>query len=302
MDQSANISYSLADRHTPISPTINIDKQDFTIDEQTKSYVKLHNPTLCILTPCYGGTTFVNYTICLINTLSVFQKLGFNIKVEFCKNDSLVTRARNNLIAKALTDKTITHLMFIDSDITWDPIDILKLVLSEKTLCGGIYPLKQYNWTKLTTGSTNPVQSMILRKQSSQLNNTFTDEQMIQYNLLQYNTNFLEATLKIEKNMTRVKHLATGFMMIHRSVVECMIKSYSSTKYTDDIGFLHGAENDFAYALFDTGVVNGHFYSEDWMFCDRWSKLGGSIWADVSINLTHIGVEEYNGSFIASVL
>ena len=71
--------------------------------------------------------------------------------------------------------------------------------------------------------------------------------------------------------------------------------SYSSTKYTDDNGFL-------SYALFDGGVVNGKYLSEDWMFCDRWKKIGGSLWIDVSINLTHTGIEDFQGSLISSLL
>ena len=75
----------------------------------------------------------------LMRTMEFFRKLGIVLKVEFCKNDSLVSRARNNLIARAMSDKTATHFMFIDNDITWEPNDILKLLLSEKELVGGIY-------------------------------------------------------------------------------------------------------------------------------------------------------------------
>jgi hypothetical protein len=81
-----------------------------------------------------------------------------------------------------------------------------------------------------------------------------------------------------------------------------MAKAYPSTKYTDDVGFLMPNENKWAYALFDCGVEDDHYYSEDWLFCHRWSKMGGNIYLDVSINLKHSGMEDYNGSFIASVI
>ena len=90
--------------------------------------------------------------------------------------------------------------------------------------------------------------------------------------------------------------------MFERSVIENMSMAYPLTKYVDDVGFLSGKENDFAYALFDCGVEDGHYYSEDWMFCHRWSKLGGSIWVEVSINLSHTGVETYKGCYIASII
>ena len=119
---------------------------------------------------------------------------------------------------------------------------------------------------------------------------------------MRYNINYLETVLKIEKNLARVRHLATGFMMFKREVIEKMSKAFPSTKYVDDVSFLQPHENEFAYALFDCGVEDGHYFSEDWLFCHRWTKMGGSIWIDVTINLTHTGIEDYNGSYLASIL
>ena len=285
---------------------LTVENQTSSFEQTVKDYVKQNAPKMCILTPCYGGMTFVNYTICLVNTLNMFRALDFPVQVEFCKNDSLISRARNNLVAKAMTDPTITHIMFIDNDITWSPIDILKLVLSDRAICGGFYPLKNYNWKSLVSkdsANTNPIQTMLLRKQASQFRDVISDEDMIQYNLLTYNANWLDGgALKIDNNMTAVKHLATGFMLIQRQTIAKMSAEYPATKYTDDVGYLTGAENDSAYALFDCGVEDGHYMSEDWMFCSRWRKMGGEIFGDVTINLTHTGVEEFKGSFIASVI
>ena len=63
--------------------------------------------------------------------------------------------------------------------------------------------------------------------------------------------------------MVKVRHVATGFMMIQRNVIENMMIAYPSTKYTDDIGFLTEDENKFAYALFDCCVEDGHHLPED---------------------------------------
>jgi hypothetical protein len=90
--------------------------------------------------------------------------------------------------------------------------------------------------------------------------------------------------------------------MIQRGLIEKMAKAFPSTKYVDDVHFLLPHENNWAYGLFDTGCEEGHYYSEDWMFCSRWSKMGGDIFIDVSINLNHFGCSEYRGSFISSIL
>jgi hypothetical protein len=49
-------------------------------------------------------------------------------------------------------------------------------------------------------------------------------------------------------------------------------------------------------------VLEGHYFSEDWMFCERWRKIGGEVFADISIDLTHTGQEDFKGSLIASLI
>jgi hypothetical protein len=272
------------------------------ISQKIKEYVEKNKPYLCILTPCYGSVCYVNYVRCLMHTCNLLESLNIKVCVEFCKNDSLVSRARNNLIAKAMSNQDVTHILFIDSDITWDAMDVVKLIISDKGLVGGSYPLKRYFWNNIIDNPETSIKKMIDRKNNSQLKDMISNEQMVQYNLVNYNLNYLDSYLTIDNNLTKVKHIATGFMMIKRNTITQMSKAYPQTKYTDDVGFLIGSENDYAYALFDCGVEEGHYFSEDWLFCHRWMKMGGNIYLDVSINLTHTGLEDFKGSYIASII
>jgi len=275
--------------------------QNVPLDEKIRTYVAENSPQVVILTPCFASLCYVNFVSCLMNTIELFRQFNVPLKIEFCRNDSLVSRARNNLIARAMSNLKTTHFMFIDNDISWDPLDILKLMVCDKQIVGGIYPLKNYNWEKLTNSPT-AVQDLLEKKKNSKFSSLIDDESMIQFNLLKYNVNYLSNTLNIEKNLTKVKHIATGFMMIQRNVIEKMFQSFPSTKYVDDVNFLKPEENKYAYALFDCGVEEGHYFSEDWLFCHRWTNMGGSIWADVSINLNHTGIEDYRGCYLSSIL
>jgi hypothetical protein len=206
-----------------------------------------------------------------------------------------------------MSDPQTTHVLFIDNDITWNPFDILKLIIADKPIVGGAYPLKNYNWDKFLNKDgdfdATEMQSCIDKKNEHHiLNNIIDDKNMIQYNLLRYNINYLSNSLEIYGNLTKVRHLATGFMMIQRGVFDKMMKAFPSTKYVDDVNFLRGDENNYAYALFDCGVEDGHYFSEDWLFCKRWSKMGGDVWLDVSINLMHTGIEDYKGCYVASII
>jgi hypothetical protein len=206
-----------------------------------------------------------------------------------------------------MTDKDATHFLFIDNDITWDPVDIIKLIIADKDLVGGVYPLKNYDWNKLIKDNANPynsnvIQALLKKKNSSQLAGLVSDSEMVQHNLLRYNINYLGQYLEINNNLAKVKHLATGFMMIKRKTLKNMMAAFPSTKYVDDVNFLKPEENAMAYALFDCGVEDGHYYSEDWLFCDRWTKMGGDIYVDVSINLTHTGIEDYRGCYVSTII
>ena len=305
---SNNIKYDIIDDFNGSS---NETKEETSSPFQIalKNYLLNNKPVVYILTPCFASLCYVNYVHCLMNTIEIFRKYNIELIIEFCRNDSLVSRARNNLVARAMSNPRMTHIMFIDNDISWDPNDILKLLISDKNLVGGIYPLKNYNWQDLikdrkdpTDINPNMVQKWIDKKNNSQFKDCISDENTIQFNLLRYNVNYLNNNLSIEKNLAKVKHLATGFMMIKRNVIEKMSIAFPSTKYVDDVNFLRPEENKFAYALFDCGVEEGHYFSEDWLFCHRWSKMGGTIWIDVSISLTHTGIEDYRGCYIASMV
>jgi hypothetical protein len=284
-----------------------IKKSDFSLEDKIREYVIKNNPKLYILTPCFASLCYVNYVDCVLKTVDLFKQLNFPLVIEFCKNDSLVSRARNNLIAKAMSDPNATHFLFIDNDITWNPFDILKLIIADKPIVGGAYPLKNYNWDKMTNreGKFDPSQMKTWVDKKNEhplLSNIIDDKSIIQFNMVRYNINYLSNSLEITGNLAKVKHLATGFMMIHRGVFEKMMKAFPSTKYVDDVNFLQEHENKYAYALFDCGVEDGHYFSEDWMFCKRWSKMGGDIWLDVSVNLIHTGIEDYRGCYVASII
>ena len=266
------------------------------------TYASQYHPSIVILTPCYGGQCFVNYVTCLMNTFNLFNRLNIPIHVEFCKNDSLVSRARNNLIAKAMAHENATHFLFIDSDITWNPYDVLKLLISNKELVGGVYPIKNYDWNKLANEEKNIIGEWLKHKRETPLDKIMGDAEYIQARLLRYNINYMSNTLTVHNNLTQVRHLATGFMMIKRDVIHKMSQAFPSTKYVDDVGFLTNEENKYAFALFDCGVEEGHYLSEDWMFCSRWEKMGGETFVDISIKLIHSGMQDYKGAYVASIM
>ena len=249
-----------------------------------------------VLTPCYGGLCHVNYVLQIMETKELLNKLGIEVTLVLMKNESLIQRGRNNLIAKAMADPNMTHVFFIDSDITWKPVDVLKLILADKEVVGGIYPLKKYHWDKLFGEEMKKIQE----NHKKSYNQSISEIDFIKQNLLKYNLNYLPNS-KIANNIMEVSTLATGFMMIKRTCIEKMMINFKNAKYTDDCNALTEAENKYAYALFDCGIINDHYYSEDWMFCHRWREMGNHVYADVTIDLWHSGQEDYAGRLLSSL-
>ena len=159
MDSTDNdgIKYEVVDADAPPPQAQKVETQDQSQFERTISdYVSKNKPNICILTPCYGSVCFVDFVSCLMSTIECLKHYKIDSQIIFCKSDSLVTRARNNLVAKALSKKEVTHIIFIDNDISWDPMSIIKLLIADKPVVGGVYPLKHYFWNKLLKDDSNP--------------------------------------------------------------------------------------------------------------------------------------------------
>ncbi len=278
---------------------MSINSESVSYDTVIKKYLETNKPVVHILTPCYGSSCFVNYVSCIMATKELFALYKIPLFINFCKNDSLITRARNNLVAKAMNNPDMTHILFIDNDITWDPIDILKLLIADKDLVGGIYPYKNFDWKKLQ--EPNAIENILNKKNNTFFKNT-DDDRMIQHSILNYNLNYKTKNIEVANNLIEVRHIATGFMLIKRTVIEQLSTVYPDTKYVDDINYLNKDEERFAYALFDCAVIEKHYFSEDWLFCHRWSQINGKIYTDISINLQHTGLQDYDGSLLASLI
>ena len=206
--------------------------------------------------PCYGGmvseptmTSFLRFTL-------IAQQVGLHWSLDTMVNESLVTRARNNLMAKMMTNKDATHFMFIDADIRFQPESILQMLACDKDVIGGLYPKKAL-----------PINYVIN----------------------------LKPQVTVQGDIYTVDTMGTGFLLFKRNVYERLIQAHPETKYVDDIG-LGKQYEPMMYAIFDTVIDHrGHYLSEDWTFCRRWQALGGDIWAHSKVLLNHSGHYEFTG-------
>jgi hypothetical protein len=276
---------------------VSISTEEF--NKKVEDYVLRVKPHLVIMIPTYGFMCNVDFVICLMNTIHLMKRFNIQTVVEFCKNDSLIVRARNNLVAKAMARKETTHMFFVDSDIVWNAYDILKLLCADIEIIGGIYPKKKYNFEKMMLPD---FPKCFLDKKKESILKDMDDLTYLKCKLVESNLNFISSSLEVKNNICEVRHIATGFMMMKREPIEELQKANPDSKYEDDCGFLKQEEQIQAYALFNTAVYEGHLMSEDWFFSDLCKKLNKKVYVDISINLCHVGVEYFEGSLLASLI
>jgi hypothetical protein len=234
--------------------------------------------------PCYDQQLTEPFVMSLIKTVVGFKDIGLKFSMSTL-SDSLISRARNQLVAKFMANKEFTHLMFIDVDLSFSPDDILKMLWHDKDIVTGAYPIKDINWTKVKMAAINGVDDDKLSEKSTRF--------------VVNPVSGPDKTIAVENGAISVYDAGTGFMMIKREVFEKMFEKYPHLHYNDDTGLLVGDEKKYSYALFNSYVDDdGRFLSEDYGFCRYWQKMGGTIWTDPSIELGHLGRMKYNGRLI----
>lgn len=93
-------------------------------------------PLIC--TPAYGGNLTVEYVTSLMRVWPAIQQRGGDI---YFRQDSHIDRARNDCVAYFLAGD-FSHLVFIDADIGFSPLEFARLVNADCPIVGGVYPIK----------------------------------------------------------------------------------------------------------------------------------------------------------------
>ncbi len=222
---------------------------------------------------CYNHTCNTEYMMSILKLLNAAKDTGLNMSFYPIFFESLVSRARNAAVAHFLEDPENTHLLFIDSDIIFEPDDVFKLLRADKEVVAGIYPKKYIVWDRL---KNNPEAERVDFPMGGTLTMT-------------------------EDNLIELDYLPTGFLLISRTAIEKIITAHPELKYQNDIdGYMSAGDN--FYDLFKVGIRNGIYESEDWGFCSLWKGVGGKVLIHPDINVKHLGWHEYSGNLMKFII
>jgi len=232
-----------------------------------------------VATPMYGGQCTGVYVQSLLELSGMLTSQNIRLTCAFMFNESLITRARNNLADQFLqTDNT--HLLFIDADMKFRAIDILNMILADKDIIVGICPKKEINW--------NSVREAALAGQENL--GKFTGSFVVN---LKENT----AHISVPQNQPfEIAAGGTGIMLIKRKVFEKMKKKVPF--FRNDMSHLPGGKPISQYFTESICPKTGRLLSEDYHFCHRWRELKGKVWGAPWCKIGHFGTYLFEGQLI----
>lgn len=271
---------------------------------------ELQTKKLFVATPMYGGQNHGLYMKACLDLQGLCMQYGVQIKFSFLFNESLITRARNYLADEFLDRSDCTHMLFIDSDVNFNPQDVIALLALDKDVIGGPYPKKAIKWRSVKKAvEKNPdIEPQLLEKVAGDF---------------VFNPVKGTAQFTVSEPLD-VLEIGTGFMMIKREVFDKMKEAYPEIKYKPDhVGQANFDGTRYIHAFFDTVIdtkrsitiqqdygtmkagdvveVGGsdRYLSEDYMFCQLYRNMGGEIWLCPWMKTHHVGTYAFHGDMSA---
>ena len=209
---------------------------------------------LMIGTPAYNHQIHTDY----LHSVMGFYRAGIKYSLMTIGNESLITRARNSVLAKFNEHKDFTHLLFLDADIFLDATDLAELIRHNKDVIGAPVPLKTID----NDGKKR------------------------------YNTGKI---LQQDVQPATVDRVGTAVLMLSRKAVDALVDDarQHGNVYLSNIGMPEGSATTEHFDVFQVGVVDGEYLSEDYWVCHRLRQLGFDIHVDLTVRVRHHGMYSF---------
>ena len=225
-----------------------------------------------IATPAYD-TPCTDYTKSLLGTMELFSKVGWEIHIGIVGGLCYVHTARNHLCDMFLRT-TCDEMIFIDSDIGWNPEELLQLCRLERNVIGGVAPYR-----------SNDVGFPVIYKQDGE--GHFTGS-------------YLPGT---DVAILECSILPTAMMRIQRGVFGKLVEAGEALKVLDSGRDRYAPTKIYRFFDFEiehkidekTGELYIVEFGEDVTFCHKLSRAGIGIWCDPRMTLRHHGRTFFEG-------
>ena len=237
---------------------------------------------LFVATPCYGGVVTQSYMEAVFALALEAASRGLRLSLAMLGQDALITRSRNTLVGR-FRETDATHLLFVDADIGFEPEDVFRLLSHERDVVGGLYPVRASIWD-------DAARSRLDRGEGPETAG---------FRYVGEPTGPAGAD-----GLVPARYAGTGFLLISRHAIERLVDAHPETRCRhahvatrSDRPEAPEAAAEF-HALFDCLIdpTTRAYLSEDFAFCSRWRTIGGTVWLDPTLSLSHHGMGEFRGA------
>jgi hypothetical protein len=251
---------------------------------------ELQKNKLFVATPMYGGQCAGMYARSIADLSAMCAKYNIPLQIYYLFNESLITRARNYCVDEFLRSDA-THLMFIDSDIGFNPNDVIALLALQRDdspydVIGGPYPKKCISWEKIKIAVDKGVAD--------------EDPNVLEKFVGDYVFNPKGGMKEIPIGQpVEVMEIGTGFMMIRRATFDKYKETYPELSYKPDhirTEAFDGTREIHAYFDCIIDPVSKRYLSEDYMFCYNTERAGMKVWLCPWMSMHHVGSYIFGGS------
>jgi len=252
---------------------------------------------LFVATPMYGGQCGGMYTRSMCDLTALCVKYGIEVRSYFLFNESLITRARNYCVDEFLRSDA-EHMLFIDSDIGFNPQDVIALMAlqtpeSPYDVIAGPYPKKCITWEKIKQA----VDKGVADDNPNALEDFVGD---FVFNPA-INENEKSRSIRLDEP-AEVLETGTGFMMIRRKTFDKYKETYPEYSYKPDhvrTAAFDGSREIHAYFDCIIEPKTRRYLSEDYMFCQNVRNMGMKVWLCPWMHLQHTGTYVFAGKLAA---
>jgi hypothetical protein len=258
--------------------------------EISVSIEELRKNKLFLATPMYGGMCAGMFARSVADLSAMCTHYGIPLQMYFLFNESLITRARNYCVDEFMRSDA-THLMFIDSDIGFNPNDVIALMAlsrddSPYDIIGGPYPKKCISWEKIKLA----VDKGVADKDPNVLEKFVGD--------YVFNPKAGAGSIPIGEPV-EVLEIGTGFMMARKNTFQKFAEKFPKYSYKPDhirTAAFDGSREIMQYFQAEIDPVSKRYLSEDYWFCQKVQEIGLQTWFCPWMQMQHVGTYIFGGS------
>jgi hypothetical protein len=210
---------------------------------------------ITVAVPAYAGTVHLLTLRALLHDLVALAGRGDRFSLIDYCGSAIIADTRAEICAQFLESES-TDLVFVDHDVAWKEGSLLRLIDHPVDMVAGSYPFRR-----------DPIVFPI-----------------------RYIKEREELWADPETGLLEVAGVPGGFLRVTRNALLQMTGAHPELSYD-----CHKMDGKPVVGLFEPYRIGRTKLSEDYSFCQRWRDLGGKVWVDPMISMSHTGNKTFAG-------